>query len=154
ADSNARIDLNFSKNGNTVSDGGFAAFTVAKNVHGFTAMRAGERAHVFDDAEHINLHLSKHFDGFANVGECNGGRSRNDNGASDRDGLDERELNVAGAGREVDDEVVEFAPLHAAEKLRDDAVQHWAAPDDWLVAGIEQTHRNHLTPCACTGMMC
>src|SRR6266700_5642866 len=64
ANANARIDFNFAEHGYAISDGGFRAFTVAKNVHRLPAMRARKRAHVFDHAEHFHVHLTKHFDGF------------------------------------------------------------------------------------------
>jgi hypothetical protein len=40
--------------------------------------------------------------------------------------------------------VVELAPIHAAQKLLDDAVQHGAAPDQGLVAGIQEAHGHQL----------
>src|SRR5262249_35785603 len=39
----------------------------------------------------------------------------------------------------VDDQVVELAPFDQTEKLTNDLVQHGAAPDDGLVAGIEKS---------------
>lgn len=53
-------------------------------------------------------------------------------------------MDIAGAGREIDDEVIEFAPLDAAEELRDHAVEHGAAPDHGFVAGIEKAHGDHF----------
>ena len=41
-------------------------------------------------------------------------------------------------------QVIEFAPIHAAQELLDDAVQHGAAPDQRLVAGIQESHRHQL----------
>ena len=144
ADADAGIDFNFAEDGDTVSDGGFGAFAVAENVDGLIAMRAAKRAHVFDDAEDFDIDLAEHFDGFANIGEGDGRRRGDDDGARDGDGLDERELDVAGAGGKIDDEVIELAPLDAAQELNDDAVQHGAAPDHGLVAGIEQAHGDHF----------
>src|SRR5260370_33947555 len=72
ANANARIDFNFAEHGYAIGDGGFRSFAVAKNVHRLAAVRAGERAHVFDHAEHLHVHLAKHFDGFAHIGERDG----------------------------------------------------------------------------------
>src|SRR5262249_18382440 len=47
-------------------------------------------------------------------------------------------------GRQVHDEVIELTPLHAAEKLLNDAVEHGAAPDERLVARIQQAHGDHF----------
>src|SRR4029077_9578957 len=49
-----------------------------------------------------------------------------------------------GAGRQIHDEVIELAPLHATEKLLDYAMKHGTAPDERLVAGIEQAHGDHF----------
>jgi hypothetical protein len=49
-------------------------------------------------------------------------------------------LYVACAWWEIDQEIVEFAPDYAAQELRDDAVEHGAAPDHGLVARIQQAH--------------
>ena len=59
-------------------------------------------------------------------------------------GLDQAELHVAGARRQVDDQVIQLAPHHAAQKLLHDAVQHRPAPDHRLVARRQQPHRDQL----------
>src|SRR6266478_1655335 len=59
ANADARIDFNFAEHGDAIGKRGFRAFTVAKNVHGLAAMRASKRAHVFDHAEHLHVHLAK-----------------------------------------------------------------------------------------------
>ncbi len=43
-------------------------------------------------------------------------------------------------GRHVDDQVVEMAPFCIAQKLRDRAVEHWAAPHDGFAGRHEETH--------------
>src|SRR6266446_639485 len=144
ADADAGIDFDFAEDGNAVGLRGFCAFAVAEDVDGLAAVGAGEGAHVFNGAEDLDVNLAKHFDGFANVGEGDGGGRGDDDGAGDRDGLDQSELHVAGAGREIDDEMVELAPLHAAQKLRDHTMQHGTAPDHGLVAGVEQAHGDHF----------
>ncbi len=143
-DADARIDFDFAEDGHAVSDRGFRAFAVAEDVDGLVAVRADEGAHVFDDAEDFDVDLAEHFDGFANVGEGDGRWSGDNDGAGDRDGLDQGELDVAGARRKIDQEIVELAPDDAAQELRDDAVQHRAAPNHRCVAGAEQAHRDHL----------
>src|SRR5712675_1368340 len=117
---------------------------MAEDVDGLGAVGAGERAHIFYYTEDFDVDLAKHFDGFADVGEGYGGGRGYYDRAGDCYGLDQRQLDVAGAGREIDDEMVEFAPLRAAQELRDDAVQHGAAPDHRLVAGVEQAHGEHF----------
>ena len=76
----------------------------------------------------------------------NVGWSRNYDGSGQRNGLNQRQRHVAGAGRQVDDEVVEFSPHHRTQKLPDNRVQHGTAPDQRLVAGIQEAYRNNFQP--------
>src|SRR5690554_8066175 len=86
-------------------------------------------AHVLDYAQHRDVDFAEHFDAFFAVqqGDVLGGSD--DDGADDRDFLGQGELDVAGAGGHVDDEVVEFVPEGLLEQLHDDAADHGAAPD-------------------------
>ena len=99
------------------------------------AVRAGEVAHVLDDAEDFDIDLGEHFEGLARVLQADVAGGGDDDGAGERDRLDERNDDVAGAGRQIDDEVVEFAPFDLLQKLADDLVEHGAAHDQGLVAG-------------------
>ena len=69
-------------------------------------------------------------DAAPDVGERHVLRRRHDHAARDRHLLRERELHVAGAGRQVDHEHVELAPVDVAQELGDELGQHRAAPDD------------------------
>ena len=71
-----------------------------------------------------DVELLVHRDRATAVGERHLLRRRDDNGAGDRHGLAEAQRDVAGAGRQVDDEVVEVVPPHFAEELLQRAVQH------------------------------
>src|SRR4029434_5636062 len=143
ADADAGIDFDFAEDGNTVSTGGACALTVTEDVHRLSAVRTGKGGHVFDDAKNFHVDLAEHFDGFADVGERDSGRRGDHNRAGHSNSLNESELDVAGAGRKINNEVIELTPLGAAQKLRDDAVKHRTAPDHRLVARMEQTHVNH-----------
>src|SRR5579883_2181132 len=106
-------------------------------------MRAHQIAHVFYQAQDGNTDLLEHVDGLAGIFERDVGRRGDDHCARERRGLNESELDVAGAGREVDEEVIEFAPVDAAQELLDDAVEHRATPDQGLVAGVQESHRHY-----------
>lgn len=58
-------------------------------------------------------------------------------------GRDEREVDIAGAGRQVDQEIVEFAPMRILDKLLDSIGSHAATPDDRLLGIDEETDRKH-----------
>ena len=83
--------------------------------------RAEVVAHVLDHAEHGRVHLLEHLDAAPDVGQRDVLRRRDDDAAGDRHLLRERELHVAGAGREVDHQDVEVAPVAVAEELGDRA---------------------------------
>ena len=107
-------------------------------------MRAGEIAHILDDAQNRHADLLEHMNRFARVLERDVGRCGDDDGTGERRGLNQDELYVAGAGRQIDDEVIEVAPVDIAQELLNDAVEHRAAPDQRLVAGIQKPHRHDL----------
>jgi hypothetical protein len=69
-------------------------------------------------------------------------------GHDDRPGqrrsLHHRQRDVARTRRQVDDEVIERAPIRPAQKLLNHRMQHWPAPDERLIAGIQKAHRNDL----------
>ena len=61
-----------------------------------------------------------------------------------RQQLGERHRDVAGAGRQVEQQVVELAPVDVLEELLDRLVEHRAAPDDGGVLLDEEADRHHL----------
>ena len=69
---------------------------------------------------------------------------RHDHRAGHVGRLHQRELGVAGAGREIDDEVVEPAPVDVAQKLLDDLHDDRAAPDGRRVALHEEAEGHEL----------
>ena len=72
----------------------------------------------------------------ASCSETSEGRGDDDR-AGQRHRLGKRDRDVAGAGRQIDDEIVEFAPGHLPQELLDDSMQHGTAPHQRLVAGIQ-----------------
>ena len=61
-----------------------------------------------------------------------------------RQQLGERHRDVAGAGRQVDQQVVELAPVDVLEELLERLVEHRPAPDDGGVLLDEEPDRHHL----------
>jgi hypothetical protein len=58
--------------------------------------------------------------------------------------LRKRQRHVASAGRQVDDEIIQFAPINLVEELLDDAMHHRAAPDDRLLRLDHEAHGHDL----------
>ena len=59
---------------------------------------------------------------------------------------DERQLDVAGAGRHVDDQVVEVAPVGVLQQLLERLRDHRAAPDHRRVGVDQEADRHRLQP--------
>ena len=103
-------------------------------------------AHVLDDAQRRDIQLLIHPHGAPRVGNRNRLRSRDDDAAGDGDRLAQRERDVAGAWRHVDDQIIDILPSRAAEELLDDPVKHGAAPDHRRIIAREKRHRDQLDP--------
>ena len=87
-----------------------------------------------------DVHFAEHRDGFYGVEQRDVLRRADDDRAGERQDLREREGDVAGAGRHVDDQVIEVAPFGIAQELRDRAVEHWATPHDGFAGRDEEAH--------------
>jgi len=61
--------------------------------------------------------------------------------------------NVPGARRKVDDEIVQFSPVHPAQELLDDAVQHGPRHTSGLSPGFRKPMDMSLTPYCSNGWM-
>ena len=107
------------------------------------AVGAGEGGHVLDHAEHLEIDLGGHLGGAA--GDALRGRlgRGDDRDLCLRKQLGERHRDVAGAGWQVEQQVVELLPGHVLEELLDRLVEHRAAPDDGRVLLDEEADRHH-----------
>src|SRR5512141_504474 len=110
--------------------------TFTEGIDLMIAMRAHEVAHVLDHADHFYLHLAEHLDGLARVLQRYVARRGDHDRSRHRHGLHQRDHDVSRAWRQIDDQVIEFSPLHLREELLDDGVQHRPAPHQRLVSWI------------------
>ena len=104
----------------------------------------GEAGHVLDHARDLELDLVGHLGRAARDLLRRGLRGRDDHELGLRQQLGERHRDVAGAGRQVDQEVVELAPGDVLEELRERLVEHRPAPHDGLVLLDEEADRHDL----------
>ena len=93
------------------------------------AMPAGIHAHVLDHAEHRDLDLLEHLEGLAGIQQRDVLGGRHDHGPAHRDALAERQLDVAGAGREVHDQIIHVPPARVVQQLLQGRGDHGSAPD-------------------------
>ena len=108
------------------------------------ARRGREAGHVLDDARDLQAHLARHLGGAAGDLLRRRLRRRDDDELRLRQELRERHRDVAGAGRQVDEQVVELAPGDVLEELRQGLVQHRPAPHDGGVLLYEEADRHDL----------
>ena len=116
----------------------FLAAALFEDVGDFAAVRAGEAAHVLNDAQNGKVELTAEIDGTADVRSGDFLRRRDDDGFRVWNHLADAERFIACSGRAVDDEIVEFAPFDVCDELLDGALFHRAAPDDGIVAVMEE----------------
>ena len=127
-------ELDGAEEGNFELGRGALRTALREDVDLLMTMRAGEVAHVLDDAENFDVNLGEHLKSFAGVLQADIAGRRDDDGACKRDRLNQRDDHVTGAGRQIDDEVIELAPFDLLQELADDLVQHRSTHHEWLVA--------------------
>src|SRR5439155_9121062 len=137
------VEGNFAQEGDVQLLGFLTGATAAENVVALATFLADEAAHVLDDAENGDVDGAEHGDGADGVEQRDLLRGADDDGAGDGQDLREGERDVAGAGRHVDDEIIEIAPSDVAKELRDVRVQHRAAPNDGFAGREQKAHRHH-----------
>ena len=106
----------------------------------------GEPRHILHDTDQRHIHLGdrEHLGTFARVVHGQHLRGGDHDGAVHLKLLHGRNLDVARAGRKVDDEVVEFAPLGLGNQLRQGTGGHGTTPDDGQTVVHQQTQRDNL----------
>ena len=90
----------------------------AEQFVALAAIGADEIAHVLDHAENRAVQLVEHRDRPRRVEQRHVLRRGDDHRAVERDLLRERELRIAGAGRQIDDQKILRAPQRVLEKWR------------------------------------
>jgi len=120
------------------------ATAVTEDIRALAAVGAGEGAHVLDDPKNLDLHLLEHPQAPAGDLEAHGLWCRYDHHPRQRHALCQRQLGVAGTGREVEDQVVQRSPLHAVDEHLQVLSHHRPAQDGWFVVCGEHAHRHHL----------
>ena len=138
------FDGDLGEEGDAEAFGFMLAAAFAEDVVDVAVVRADEVAHVFDEADDGDVHFGEHGSGFAGVDEGDLLRGGDDDGAVEGDGLDNGELDIAGAGGEVEDEVVEVVPGDLAEELLGVAGGDGAADNDGGVVAEKEAHGDEL----------
>ena len=110
---------------------GLFALALAEEVDLFAAVRAGDIAHVFYDADDGDVHLLRHLHGLLHDHGDKLLRGGDDDDAVERDGLEDAQWHVARAGGHIDEQIVHI-PGNIRPELLDDTADDGAAPDDGI----------------------
>ena len=104
--------------------------------------------HVFQHAHNRDIDFVKHINGFSRINQGDVLWRGNHDSAGDGDFLRQGKLDVAGAGRQIDKQVVHVVPLALEQQLLQGLRHHRAAPHDGLV-GIDQKADGHDLDAVC-----
>ena len=107
------------------------------------AIGANILAHILNHAQNGRVQRGKHIQSLARIQKRYILRGRDHDCAGQFRFLAKCQLNITGAGRQIDDQDIQLPPLHLIEHLLQCAHQHRAAPDHGLVRINHQTNRHH-----------
>src|SRR5450830_780984 len=122
----------------------FFAAAVTEDFFRMAAVSADVHAHVFHDAQDRDADFLEHLQAFARVQQRDVLWRGDDDRAGDRHFLRQRQLNVAGARRHIDNQVVQIAPVGLFQQLLQRLGDHRAAPYHRLVRIDQEADRRHL----------
>ena len=140
------VERNLTQEIHAQPERGLARAAVVEEFGAVAAFGADIVAHVLHDAEDRHVHLLEHVDAARHVEQRDVLRGRDDHRAGERHPLRHGELRVAGAGRQVAEQHVEFAPVDIAHHLLERLHDHRAAPDHGGVLGDQEADRHALDP--------
>ena len=120
------------------------AAVLAENGLVVAAAAANVHRHVFQHAENGDVDFAEHVHGFARVDQGDVLRGGNHDGAGNGDFLRQGELDIAGAGRQVDEQVVHIVPFALKQQLLQGLAHHGAAPHHGLVGVDQKADRHYL----------
>src|SRR5205823_8000610 len=103
-----RIDRDLAEKRDPELLGGAPPAAVLEDLVAVTARRALVVAHVLDDPEERHVDLLEHREPLARVDQRNLLRRRDDDRPGELNFLRERQLRVAGSGRQIDEQKIEL----------------------------------------------
>ena len=124
--------------------GQFHTAALAEQMLGMSAIGADVHGHVFHDTQHRNVDLAEHLDAFACIEQRQVLRCSDDDGTGHRDLLREGQLDITGAWRHVDDQIIQVAPCGLGDQLQQRTGDHRAAPDHRRVVVSQERHGHHF----------
>ncbi|MNE65090.1 hypothetical protein D3C80_1605410 [compost metagenome] len=120
--------------------GQFLSATSTKDRFVMPAVAANMHTHIFDNTQHRHFNLLKHDDAFFGVDQRNILRRGDDNRSRDRNILRQRQLNVAGARRHIQYQIIKIRPQGFLQHLQQRFTGHRAAPHHRVIIGDEITN--------------
>ena len=120
----------------------------------FFAVVTDEVGHVLDDPEAFDAERFEHVGSADRIVLRDFLRGAHNDRAGELDALGKGQWDIACSWGEVDDEVVEFAPLRAFDELVERSVRHWSAPNEWFFWINELAHCDGLDAVDEKGLEC
>ena len=117
---------------------------LTEQMLGMSAVGADVHGHVFHHAEHRNVHFAEHFHALARVEQGQVLWRGDDHRTGHRDFLRQGQLDVTGAWRHVDDQVIQIAPRGLCHQLQQGTGNHRPAPDHRRVVIGQERHGHHF----------
>src|SRR5205807_4050359 len=111
------VDRNLTEERNSQAPGFAFAAAASEDVIALPVGRRHEVTHIFDQADYGNVHFVEHGSGLARVDEGNFLWRGDDERPRKGDRLDDRKLDVTGARRQVEHQVIQLAPFNLPQKL-------------------------------------
>ena len=139
---NTQVQRQAAKERHTVLSCHALATACAKDGFLVAATRANMRAHVLDDPQHRNRDLFEHAQRLASIQQRDILRGGHDQRAAEGHLLAERQLHIARSRRQIDDEVIDSAPVGVAQKLGQRLRHHRPPPDHRLILVHQIAHRH------------
>ena len=116
---------------------------MAKDMGLMATFRAYILAHILNHAQHRCVQSREHVQGFACIQKRHILRRRDNNRPCEFGFLTQCQLHISGARWQIDDQNIQFTPLHLIEHLLQSAHQHRTAPDNSFVWINHKANRHH-----------
>ena len=140
---NPRVDRQFAEDGNMMSLGDLIDVGFAEYRDLFAAVRAGEIAHILDEAENRHIHQSSHLDRLFHDHRDQILRTGHNDDPVYRQGLKNGQRDISGSRRHIDEHIVHITPDNIRPELGHGPGNHRAAPDDGIGLVLEQQVDRH-----------
>ena len=117
---------------------------MAENIRPGTAMLANIIAHIFHNAQNRHINFFEHINAFYRINQRNILRGRNNNRTGKIQFLRQRNLNISGSRRHIDNQHIRSAPVNLGQKLLNGPAGFGPAPNQRNILINQRTDGHRL----------